>query len=93
MPSVNNKKIQDNKALFEQLKADYAIVFEGDRGKRVLEDIKRAGFFYTDPYHREPTDTARNLGMLRLARHIDEMTKPSDTKKEPAQRKAVTENG
>lgn len=68
-------------------------MFDGDRGKRVLEDIKRAGFFYADPYHRDPVEMARNVGMLRVARHIDDMTKPPDTKKEPAKRKAVTEDG
>lgn len=66
---------------FRQLKNDYETVFSTDAGKRVLEDIERAGFINITTTSPNPYYQYRNEGMREMALHIMGMAKPEPKEK------------
>lgn len=74
---------------FENLKDAYAKIFDGQDGKKVLEDLRRVGFCYAPPFAPGQTDvTAFNCGCQAIVRHIETMIRPmqkvTDGQSQPA---------
>lgn len=53
-----------------QLKKDYHEVFSSEAGKRVLEDLKKAGFFYQTTIHSDTNQLCFQEGQRALVLHI-----------------------
>lgn len=67
-----------DKRMIEDLKqkqSDYKKVFDSDSGKRVLDDLKRRGFFFntTLPQDNSELKMAYREGMRAMALHIKTM--------------------
>lgn len=75
-------ELEKSKNYFKQLKSDYEDLFQTEAGKRVLEDIKKAGFYYTETFHENPYWSAKHQGMRALALHIVSMTEHKSENKE-----------
>jgi CTP-dependent riboflavin kinase len=67
---------------FQQLKSDYESIFSTEVGKRVLEDIQRAGNIKRSIFNENGLVMARDEGMRTLALHVIDMATPVSEKKQ-----------
>lgn len=79
---MQTQKALETQELYKELKSAYETIFGSKQGLKVLEDIKRAGFFYTDTFNENSSVSAWNQGVRSLALHIVTMANPEVEKKQ-----------
>jgi hypothetical protein len=73
--------------MLDELKKDYEDVFSTIKGKKVLKDIMLSGVMERSAWDKDPIVMSALCAKQDFARHIAEMSKPTDKVKK--QRKAI----
>ena len=86
--SPQERKLKMEKE-FDKMKSDYEAVFSSPAGQRVLEDIKKSGYFYRSTFNIDALSMAKNEGIRTFALHVVDLAtpKPEENKEN---KKAIT---